>query len=81
MSETFLFDHADLLELIEARMPFGKHKGRLIIDLPEDYLVWFAGKGFPQGKVGRMMQAAYEFKLNGLEHLFDPLRTETGGRG
>jgi uncharacterized protein (DUF3820 family) len=24
--------------------------------------------------VGRMMQAVYEFKLNGLESLFDPLR-------
>lgn len=55
-------------------MPFGKYEGRLIIDLPEDYLVWFAGQGFPEGKVGRMMRAVYEFKLNGLESLFDPLR-------
>jgi uncharacterized protein (DUF3820 family) len=55
-------------------MPFGKYEGRLIIDIPEDYLVWFASKGFPQGKVGRMMQAVYEFKLNGLDELFDPLR-------
>jgi uncharacterized protein (DUF3820 family) len=55
-------------------MPFGKYEGRRIIDLPEDYLVWFAGKGFPEGKLGRMMQAVYEIKLNGLETLFDPLR-------
>jgi uncharacterized protein (DUF3820 family) len=74
MNETPLFDHTDLLELVKARMPFGKYEGRLVIDLPEDYLVWFASKGFPQGKVGRMMQAVYEFKLNGLESLFDPLR-------
>jgi hypothetical protein len=74
MSETPVIDHNQLLELVKARMPFGKYKDRLIIDLPEDYLVWFAGKGFPQGKVGKMMQAVYEFKLNGLESLFDPLR-------
>lgn len=74
MSETPVIDHNQLLELVKARMPFGKYKDRLIIDLPEDYLVWFSGKGFPQGKVGKMMQAVYEFKLNGLESLFDPLR-------
>lgn len=74
MSEVPEHDHAQLLELVKARMPFGKYEGRLIIDVPEDYLVWFASKGFPQGKVGRMMQAVYEFKLNGLENLFDPLR-------
>ena len=74
MSETPIFKQSDLLELVRARMPFGKYEGRLIIDLPEDYLVWFASKGFPEGKVGRMMQAVYEFKLNGLESLFDPLR-------
>jgi hypothetical protein len=74
MSETPTIDHSQLIELVKASMPFGKYKGRLIIDLPEDYLVWFAGKGFPEGKVGRMMQAVYEFKLNGLESLFDPLR-------
>ena len=74
MSETPVIDHNQLLELVKARMPFGKYEGRLIIDLPEDYLVWFSGKGFPEGKVGRMMQAVYEFKLNGLESLLDPLR-------
>jgi hypothetical protein len=74
MSESPAYDHAQLIELVKARMPFGKYEGRLIIDIPEDYLVWFASKGFPQGKVGRMMQAVYEFKLNGLDELFDPLR-------
>jgi uncharacterized protein (DUF3820 family) len=74
MNEIPGFDHTELLELVKARMPFGKYEGRLIIDLPEDYLVWFASKGFPQGKVGRRLQAVYEFKLNGLDALFDPLR-------
>ena len=74
MNEIPDFDLTELLELVKARMPFGKYEGRLIIDLPEDYLVWFASKGFPQGKVGRRLQAVYEFKLNGLDALFDPLR-------
>lgn len=74
MNEIHDFDHTELLELVKARMPFGKYEGRLIIDLPEDYLVWFASKGFPQGQVGRRLQAVYEFKLNGLDALFDPLR-------
>ena len=68
------FDHDKLLELVSARMPFGKHAGRLLIDLPEPYVVWFAGQGFPEGKLGEMLQAVYEIKVNGLEYLFDPLR-------
>ena len=56
------------------RMPFGKYAGRLLIDLPEPYVVWFAGEGFPEGKLGRMLQTIHEIKVNGLEFLFDPLR-------
>ncbi len=63
-----------LLELAKARMPFGKYTGRLLIDLPEPYIVWFAGKGFPAGKLGRMLETVYEIKVNGLEYLFEPLR-------
>lgn len=67
-------DHTFLLELAEMRMPFGKYSGRLLIDLPEPYVVWLAGKGFPPGKLGQMLQTLYEIKLNGLEFLFEPLR-------
>lgn len=65
---------AALLELARTRMPFGKYKDCLLIDLPEPYVVWFAGKGFPKGKLGDMMRAVYEIKVNGLEHLFEPFR-------
>jgi len=34
-------------------------------------LVWFSQKGFPEGKLGEMLQAVYEIKLNGLEYLFN----------
>jgi len=63
-----------LLKVAKTRMPFGKYKGRLLIDLPEPYVVWFAKKGFPKGELGRMMNILYEVKVNGLEYLFEPLR-------
>lgn len=68
------FDYQQLLDLVEMKMPFGKYAGRLLIDLPEPYVVWFAQKGFPQGKLGEMLAIVYEIKVNGLEYLFDPLR-------
>jgi len=68
------FDSSQLLKLAKYRMPFGKYEGHLLIDLPEPYVVWFASKGFPKGELGTMLATVYEIKLNGLEHLFDPLR-------
>ncbi|RQW77442.1 MAG: hypothetical protein EHM51_01770 [Geobacter sp.] len=68
------YDHTALIELAAMRMPFGKYAGWRLIDLPEPYVVWFAGQGFPEGKLGIMLRAVYEIKVNGLEYLFDPLR-------
>lgn len=68
------FDHKKLLELAAMRMPFGKYKGRLLIDLPEPYVVWYMQQGLPQGKLGEMLATIYEIKVNGLEYLFDRLR-------
>jgi len=63
-----------LLKLARYRMPFGKYKGQLLIDLPEPYVVWFAKQGFPKGELGIMLGILYEIKLNGLEYLFKPFR-------
>ena len=63
-----------LLKLARYRMPFGKYKGQLLIDLPEPYVVWFAKQGFPKGELGVMLGILYEIKLNGLEYLFKPFR-------
>jgi uncharacterized protein (DUF3820 family) len=64
----------DLTELANARMPFGKFKGRYLADLPDAYFVWFQRKGFPPGKLGQMLAATQELKANGLEKLLVPLR-------
>jgi uncharacterized protein (DUF3820 family) len=67
-------DPGVLLKLARTRMPFGRYKGRLLVDLPEHYVIWFAKKGFPEGELGRMLGVLYEVKMNGLEHLLKPLR-------
>lgn len=63
-----------LTELANTRMPFGKYKDQYLIDLPDAYYVWFSRKGFPEGKLGAMLAAMYEIKINGLEKLLRPLR-------
>jgi uncharacterized protein len=65
---------SQLLELVDYRMPFGKYQGRRLVDLPEPYVVWFAQKGFPKGRLGELLNIVYEIKVNGLEYLFEPLR-------
>ena len=74
MDEQQLADGQQLMELARMRMPFGKYTGRLLIDLPEPYVVWFSQSGYPRGKLGDMLKLVYEIKVNGLEYLFDPLR-------
>ena len=67
----------ELIALAQMRMPYGTHKGKLLIDLPEHYVVWMAGEGFPSGKLGDMLRTVYDIKVNGLEYLFKPLRTKS----
>ena len=67
-------DPSLLILLTQTPMPFGRYKGTLLCDLPVSYLEWFGQKGFPEGKLGILLQTIYEIKLNGLEYLLDPLR-------
>ena len=55
-------------------MPFGKYKDHFLIDIPEYYYVWFRQKGFPNGKLGKMMEEIFEIKRNGIEHLIKNLK-------
>jgi len=70
-------EHRQLLELAAMKMPFGKYAGWLLVDLPEPYVIWFAQKGFPKGKLGEMLAIVYEIKVNGLEYLFEPIKNNT----
>jgi uncharacterized protein (DUF3820 family) len=45
-------DSEALVKLVTMKMPFGKHAGRALADLPGNYLAWFAHEGFPKGELG-----------------------------
>ena len=61
------FDQDDLLKLATWKMPFGRFNGRILIELPEEYLFWFVNNGFPDGKLGFLMKLALELKANGAD--------------
>ena len=66
--------------LVTTEMPYGKHQGSLIADLPGNYLQWFAREGFPPGQLGRLLALMHELDHNGLRHLLQPLRRGQRGR-
>lgn len=69
-----MLNEEDLIHIARETMPFGKYKDRLIIDLPEEYLLWFKHKGWPSGRLGEWLQLTLEIKINGLESLVTPLK-------
>jgi len=74
MMEIVTPNFEDLEKIANMQMPFGRYKGYALIDLPEPYVVWFHGQGFPEGELGRLLAQLYEIKVNGLEYLFKPLK-------
>ncbi|WP_396588581.1 DUF3820 family protein [Bermanella sp. R86510] len=69
-----MFNQDDLLALANMEMPFGKYKGKVLMDLPEEYLLWFQHKGWPEGRLGMLLGLTLEVKMNGLESILVPLR-------
>ena len=69
----------DLEKLVSREMPFGKHKGCVLADLPGNYLNWFAREGFPSGELGRLLALMHEIDHNGLKALLNPLRRRPPG--
>jgi uncharacterized protein (DUF3820 family) len=67
-------DQNQLAKLANNTMPYGKHRGTILIDLPENYVVWYYGQGLPAGEIGILLGLLYEIKLNGLEYLVYPLK-------
>lgn len=64
----------DLEKLVTWTMPFGRYQGRVLADLPGNYLHWFAREGFPEGELGRLLALMGEIDHNGLSYLLTPLR-------
>jgi uncharacterized protein (DUF3820 family) len=71
-----MFNQSFLIQLVQAKMPFGKYKDRFITDLPVNYLEWFQRKGFPEGKLGQFLSTMYEVKTNGLDDILEPIKKE-----
>ena len=70
-----MFNKEHLVKLANVKMPFGKYAGRVIIDLPDEYLLWFANKNqFPSGELGDLMQLCLALKIDGLDSVVRPLK-------
>lgn len=65
-----------LLKLVRAKMPFGKYKDRLIVDLPVHYLEFLAREGFKNDTLGQYLSTIYEIKINGIEKVLEPIIRE-----
>ncbi len=70
-------DADSLQKLVTMKMPYGKHAGRVLADLPGNYLNWFAREGFPKSELGRLLALMQEIDHNGLSDLLKPLRQGT----
>ena len=70
-----MLEKENLIKLARMQMPFGKYAGRKLIDLPEEYLLWFANKKqFPSGELGDLMQLSLALKIEGLDSIVKPLK-------
>lgn len=76
-AETMRRELAELLSDLEIyRMPFGRFRHSPIHALPYEYLHWFVekGDGFPNGRLGELMDFVYRTKSDGAEAIFARLR-------
>lgn len=63
-----------LVKLVCWKMPFGKHAGTMLADLPGNYLAWFAREGFPEGELGQLLELMHTIDHNDLRGLLDPIQ-------
>lgn len=69
-----MLEKENLLKLAKIKMPYGKFAGRILIDLPEEYLLWFDKKGFPEGELGELLKLCLCLKIEGLDSVVKPLK-------
>ncbi len=63
-----------LEKLVSWKMPFGKHAGTVLADLPGNHLAWFAREGFPEGELGQLLELMHTIDHNDLRGLLEPVR-------
>ena len=67
-----------LEKVLTYKMPYGKHQGRILAELPGNYLAWFARQGFPEGELGQLLELMYTLDHNNLRSLLHPLKKGNG---
>ena len=73
-----MIEEKHLLALANQKMPFGKHAGKVLMDVPEEYLLWLADKGLPEGPLGQLLALLLNIKTHGQERVLEPLRGMKG---
>ena len=63
-----------LFEMVRTKMPFGQYENTLLCNLPENYLEGLNAIGFPNGKLGILLQALYEMKRDGSDYILEPFK-------
>jgi len=71
-----LLSQQDLIDLAQWTMPFGKYQGKVLIDLPEEYLLWFNKGEWPSGRLGYLLKVCLEIKIDGSEGVVKAIKNK-----
>lgn len=76
MTKIMLENPEALLKIVTMDMPYGKYKGRKLMDLPESYVSWYCKEGTLKGELAGLLHLLHEIQINGLTDLLKPLKSK-----
>jgi uncharacterized protein (DUF3820 family) len=72
-----LQDSTERVTKMSDTMPFGKHKGEPIAELPHDYLAWLAGEDFINGRLRKTIAEEIRLRLRSVPMETPAVKRET----